>query len=285
MPTPGLSLVGFMSDQQQALNHLKVPCVPDPAKTDAGLVSDWQSAQVKLGKPMARAGRPNMTSILNSDPHLQQLLQIPWAAAYLLPQLAQGGSFQMIEIDPLLAYQHTIDTARSKNRASNISKPPTRDELMQVCLPLTHPNDGVHISGQGQSFGHKSIIVKSRSLNLQLVAEGALIPDAWGIQLAWALPFVHVTRFNGRCYLHNGYHRALQIRKAGALEIPCFFRDAVSAEDAGIQPPSTFDLQLMESPNPPTIGHYAKGRALKIQLRASTRVIQIGWSQHIMFDE
>jgi hypothetical protein len=285
MPTPGLSLVGFLSDPQQALNHLKVPCVPDPTtKTDAALIADWQAARASLGKPITRAGRPRMTLIPQSDPHVQQLLSLPWAANYLNSQLAQGASFQMVEIEPLLAYQLTIDLIRSKSRAANLSTPPTRDELMSVCLPLFHPNDAVHISGQGQ-FGHKSIIVKSRSLNLQIMAEGALGPEAWGIQFAWALPFVHVTRFNGRCYLHNGYHRALQIRKAGAVEMPCFFRDTSAPEDAGIQPPGTFDLQVTEASNPPTIGHFVKTRALKVKLRASMRVIQIGWSQHVIFDE
>jgi hypothetical protein len=67
--------------------------------------------------------------------------------------------------------------------------------------------------------------------------------------------------------------------------MPCFFRDAATAEAAGIQPPGTFDLQLLESGNPPTIGHYTKGRAHKVRLRASMRVIQISWSQHTMFDE
>jgi hypothetical protein len=238
-----------------------------------------------------------MASIPLTDPHIQQLLQIPWAASYLNPQLSQGGSFQMIEIEPLLAYQFAIDVTRSKNRAGNLSKPPSRDELMNVCLPLSHPNDGIHISGQGLER-HQSIIIKSRSLNLSVTAEGALtipipgatpgtppIQDIFGIQFAWSLPFVHVTRFNGRCYLHNGYHRALQIRKAGASEMPCFFRDVPMPEAAGVQPPGTFDLRLMESANPPTIAHYARGRAARVKLRASMRVIQISWSQHTMYDE
>lgn len=294
MPTPGLSLVGFMTDQQQVLNHLKVPCIPDPInRADADLILDWQAAQAKLGKPIPRAGHPNLTPIAANDPHIQQLLQVPWAAAYLAPHLALGASFQMVEIEPLLAYQFAIDIARSKNRCGPMSNPPTQNELMNICLPLAHPNDGVHISAQGLPK-HQSILVKSRSLNLAAMAEGALVipipnappvQDIFGIQFAWSLPFVHVTRFNGRCYLHNGYHRALRIRKAGATEMPCFFRDAATADAAGIQPPGTFDLPLLESGNPPAMGHYARRRAQKVKLRASMRVIQISWSQHTMFDE
>jgi hypothetical protein len=280
VPTPGLSLVGFIADQQQALTHLKTPCLPDPTKSDADLLADWNAARAKLGRSIARAGHPNLQPIPVTDPHIQQLLNAPWAAGYLAHHMAQGASFQMVEIDPLLAYQFTVDAVRSNSHCGTLSRPPTRAELFNVCLPLVTANDAVHISDQGHSF-----IVKSRSLNLQIAAQGA-IQNMIGIQCSWSLPFVHVTRFNGRCYLHNGYHRALGIRRAGASEMPCFLRDAPDAGAAGIQPPGTFDLQLLESGNPPTIGHFTRrGRALKVRMRASMRVIQISWSQHTMFDE
>ena len=38
MPTPGLSLVGFMIDQQQALTHLRMQCVT-PDASDAALIA------------------------------------------------------------------------------------------------------------------------------------------------------------------------------------------------------------------------------------------------------
>jgi hypothetical protein len=136
MATPSLSLVGFITDQQHALNHLKVPCVPNPInKSDADVISDWQAARAKLGAPIPRAGHPNLTPIPLSDPHIQQLLQTPWAGVYLAAQLAQGASFQMVEINKLLAYQFTVDVARSNSHCSPIGVPPTlRTSLMSACL-------------------------------------------------------------------------------------------------------------------------------------------------------
>lgn len=278
MSTPGLSLVGFMADQQQALAHLKVPCLPNPAnKSDADLITDWQGAQAKLGASVANAGTPAMAQI-QGHPHVQRLLQEPWAAAYLTAQIAQGASFQMIEIDKLLAYQFSVDVARSNSHCP-WGRLPTQQELFDVCLPLALSKDPVHISTQGSAY-----ILKSRSLNFSISAQGAM-QSMIGIQCSWSLPFVHVTRFNGRCYLHNGYHRAVGVRLAGATHMPCFFRDVADPAIAGIQPPGTFDLALLQSANPPTIGHYATGRALDVQLRASMRLIEISWSQHTMFDE
>jgi hypothetical protein len=81
------------------------------------------------------------------------------------------------------------------------------------------------------------------------------------------------------------YTTAIIERLAGAGEMPRFFRDVADPASAGIQPPGTFDLQLLESANPPTIEHYIAGRAFDVQLRASMRLIEISWSQHTMFDE
>jgi hypothetical protein len=211
-------------------------------------------------------------------------MQVPWSF-FFTPQLAAGATFQMVEIEPLLAYQHVVDTARTSSHCRSLSKPPTPAELLNCCLPLHLTTDSLHASGVGQS-----IIIKSRSLNLRVIAEGPLpipnTPDVIGVQFAWALPFVHVVRFNGRCYLHNGYHRAYGIRKRGGREMPCLFRDVPDAQAVGIQPPGTFDLPLLESSDPPTLGHFTRaGRAKKVMLRGSIRIIQISWSQHTMYDE
>jgi hypothetical protein len=273
-----------MSSQQQAIGHLRTVCVPTPStKTDADLTTDWNTARGQISAPFANAGQPALQPIANTDPHIQQLMQVPWSGLFAA-HLAQGATFQMVEIEPLLAFQFVVDTTRSASHCATLNTPPTRDQIFNCCLPLTLSNDIVHVSHQGQS-----IIIKSRSLNLRIMAEGPLqipgVPDVFGILPTWALPFVHVVRLNGRCYLHNGFHRAFGVRMAGATEMPCLFRDVADAGAAGIQPPGTFDLQLLESGNAPTLGHLSQGRAFDVNLRASMRIIQINWSQHTMFDE
>lgn len=283
MPTDGLSLVGFMSDPAQALLHLKTQCVPDPNKSDADLLADWNAAKQTIGATIRSAGNPRLQPIPMNDTYLQRLMTVPWGARFL-PFLAQGASFQMVEIDPLLAYQFTVDISRSDAHCGPYAAAPTRDQLMSVCLPQAISNDPIHASGQGQS-----IVIKSRSLNLLVLAEGPLqiphVPDVIGIHFGWTLPFVHVVRFNGRCYLHNGYHRAVGLRRHGATEIPCILREVNDPQTVGIQPPTTFDLQLLESASPPTLAHFADNVAHPVRLRASMRIIQINWSQHVMFDE
>lgn len=284
MPTSGLSLVGFMADRDQAIFHLRSTCLPNPAnKPEAALEADWLSAKSNLGVPILNAGNPAMSPILTTDPYIQQLLMSPWGP-HLAFYLSQGATFQMIEIMPLLAFQFSVDMDRSAQHCGHMSNPPTRDELLEVCLPRNVPQDD-----WSMSTVHGSTVIRSRSLNLTIAAAGPLnvpmAPNLVGIQFAWSLPVLHVVRYDSRCYLFNGYHRAVGTARAGALHAPCLFRDVKTEAEAAIAPPATFPLALLESANPPTVGHFAQGRACAVQLRRATRIIQVSWAQHQVFEE
>lgn len=283
MATQGLSLVGFMSDQALAVAHLRNACIPNPTtKTDEQLIADWNAAKGILGAPVANAGHPQLTPIDPAHPNIARLMQLDWAP-YFQGLIAQGASFQMVEIDPLLAFQFSVDTERSNGHCEHFAHPPTEQELFDCCLPVTMSKDEIHLSQAGQN-----LIIKSRSLNLIAVAEG-VIPtsvNTIGMQFNWTLPFVHVVRLNGRCYLHNGYHRAYGVRSAGATHMPCIFRDVSTAVEAGLMGDGhTFSEELLTGANPPTIAHYSAGRALPVMLRRTTRILHVSWSQHTMYDE
>ncbi len=127
--------------------------------------------------------------------------------------------------------------------------------------------------------------MRSRNLNVHLSAAG-LFPagdnTAAGIIFGLSVPLVHVVRLNGRCYLHNGFHRVYGARMAGATHVPCVFRDVPDEASAGIAPPGTFDRMLLESANPPTLAHFTNGSAHVVQLRAITRVLHISWAEYAM---
>jgi hypothetical protein len=283
MPTLGLSLVGFM-DQQQAISHLRTPCLPNPSTaTDVALIAEWSAATARLGQAPANAGAPTLQQIPQSDPHIANLLNGIYGQ-FLSTMLARGATFQMVEIDPLLAFQFTIDVDRSNYHCGRLSKPPTWDELLRLCLPDTPPNDALHASVQGQS-----VLVKSRSLNLVIVNQGpiqGIIPETIGIQFAWTVPFVHVVRFDNKCYLHNGYHRAYGARIAGSHSVPCLFRDIATQQEVPLRDDgTTFPLSAFQTANPPTMGHFTQGKAHPVALRAAMRILQVNWSQHTLYDE
>jgi hypothetical protein len=50
----------------------------------------------------------------------------------------------------------------------------------------------------------------------------------------------------------------------------------------GINPGGTFSPQVMESANPPTLGHFTQGRSYDVQLKAFHRTLHISWAEYAM---
>jgi hypothetical protein len=112
------------------------------------------------------------------------------------------------------------------------------------------------------------------------------MPNVFGVQVGWSLPFVHVVKLNNKYILHNGYHRTYGSAVAGVKYVPCLLHDVQDEQSAGIAADgSTFPGATMWSANPPTMAHFAQARAFDVQIRSATRIIQINWSQHTMLDE
>jgi hypothetical protein len=198
-------------------------------------------------------------------------------------------SFQYVCVDALLAHQIVVDVERSMHHCNALSDPPTEAELLNLCLPLGQPHED-YFAPPVTPFSN-STIIKLRNHNLTMHRWG--IFDALhgekvaGVSFHVGLPFVHVTQFNGRCNLHNGYHRAYGARMAGATHIPCIFRQVNSTQAAGILgfEGGTFPDILLSSNNPPTMAHFTQGRAQPIQLRQRSRVIHVTWHQYSVPDE
>jgi hypothetical protein len=291
VPSAGLSLVGFM-DEQPAIAHLRDACVPanpDPVV----LRAEWQAARAKLGAAMANPGVPQILPIVPpDDAYVNNFAANPWAAGALahLAQLAGGAAIQiaLVEIDPLLAYQFAVDKSRSAHHCGNLTPNPPVAELLPLCLPTAPANEEMRVQ-----VIDRAIFISSKCANVN-VAFGGWFQNApllnppiphpvGGVVIGTSLPFSHVTRFAGRCYLHNGFHRALGIRAAGGTHMPCIIRDVPDAAAAGIRPDgTTFNQTLLADPNPPTVGHFTNGRAWDVQLRLHRRVVHIGWAEHMM---
>jgi hypothetical protein len=129
-------------------------------------------------------------------------------------------------------------------------------------------------------------MLKAPGLNLRAIKDGLLDPGRVGLSFGPAPPLVQVHRFNGRHYLHNGLHRAIVARRSGATHIPCAIREVPDASTVGIRTDgTTFSQALLESPNPPAVGHFTQGRAHQVQVRAVSRVLHVSWSEYAVLDE
>ena len=142
MPSPGLSLVGFL-DQQSAITHLRSACVLAD-DSDLALQAEWSAAKAKLGPAVSNAGTPDIQPLPAAGvAHVASLTQQPWVQQALQHQGALlGASFQLVEIDPLLAFQFTVDAARSAHHNGGLPGKPSNDELLSICSYVWSWNGG-----------------------------------------------------------------------------------------------------------------------------------------------
>jgi hypothetical protein len=280
MPWPALSLVGFM-DQDKAIRYLDKVCVPtDPAR-DA-LVAEWHQARAKLGLPRPNPGVSHVDDIQWAEhaAYLQAASVLPW----IKPYLEAGFGFKQVDIDPLLAFQYHISRTRSENLCFGLPLKPTLADALRLCIPLTPSAPSFVIAGDPM----QDLVIKSPSKDVRIQVRGQMphAPNVFGIQIGWAPPFVQVLRFQGRCYLHNGFHRAFGLRRQGLLKLPCLFRDVNDFSEIGaIGADKTFERAELESDNPPTFGHFANDRAYHVRLRQTSRIIHVSWSEYDVPEE
>ena len=278
MSTAGLSLVGF-KDPADAVVYLANQCVPDDPSQEA-LLAQWNTARARLGPPIERAGRPEITPLppeLNG--YIQQLMANKAVADYMA-NLPAPPQFAAVEIDPLLAYQPHVDLVRSEHHCGTLARSPALGDLLPTFLPIVFQEEPYSVNQYGNS-----ILIKARSLNLRMQQAGFLSPAHLGIQFGLALPLVHVVRYQGRCYLHNGFHRVVGARAAGATRVPCLLRDILTKEEVGAGNGGLFDFPLLESENPPTLAHFTEERAHPVQVRATSRIMHISWAEYVVNDE
>ncbi len=277
MPTGGLSLLGFM-EQQLALHYLTTSCIVADTSPTA-LLRHWNDARRRLGPPDSRVGVPDIQDIpAPHSAHLQQLAAHP----RLLKYPAGTWEFKLVEIGPLLAFQFHVDIERSSAHCRGIQHPPELADTVPVCLPQSVEHRPIHVS-----FVQHGLLLRDQSLNFRIMGAGLIGEDLrdqvslGGVAVGVTDPWVSVVRFNGRCYLRNGYHRVYGLRAAGATHIPCLFWDVTDYSRVGaIGGVATFDRSLLESSNPPTCRHLTDALAYRVILRRMSRFIHVTWAEY-----
>lgn len=268
-----------------AIEHLRTTCV-QADESDGGLEAQWRSAREKLKSRLVNAGSPRIADLPSAaEPHVAQL-----RARY--PDDFDGMDVKLVEIDPLLAMQFTIIPARCAKHFS-FDGAPNEDQLLHACLPAEPPIEEIEIVD-----APGSVMIRAKStVNLQVFDEGEFEKTIAGrshrfagLQYGLSSHFVHVVRFRGRCFLHNGYHRAYGLRKRGVEMMPCIFRDVGTPEAVGVKRDAqgnllTFGMDLLESANPPTIAHFTMGRAHDVRVRVRSRLLQVSWAVYTLTED
>ncbi len=288
----GLSLFGFLQ-QEPAINYLRGLCALQ-SQTKRACLACWHEARAKLGAPFAGAGQPAISEIPRGfEPYLDGVRANPRYADTIGTVAA---SFKMVEIDPLLAYQFHIELGRAGDACAGRPPNPPIEDLLSRCLPQAPIGPPALAANVTEDRTNRTVRITSSNLNLRVIGwgpardpqSGDLVFDPGkflfmaGITFGESSSLLQVVRFDGRCYLKNGYHRVYALRRLGATQVPCVFLEATDYSQVHTEKPGrTFARSLLESANPPTIGHFTQGRAYNVPLRSWLRLIQLQWSEDL----
>lgn len=285
MSLQGLSLIGFVKDERGAIGYLQRACVPPSGSNQSALRKQWQDATRQLGAPFPNAGTPTVESVPSQfDGYLGGVKsRREYAGAFK----DKNWKFQMVEVAPLLAFQYHVLVDHSDNRCATVKDVPSIDEMIKLCLPQQPENYQIQTT-----VTDRSAVIKCSNLNVNIGARGVIEidprgPKPIGILVSGNLPFVEVSRFNGYCYLRNGYHRAYGLARRGATHIPCVLRDVASIDETGVKEDgSTLGSAIMhDANNRPTLGHFIQNRACAVAIRKMERIITVNWSECVVDDE
>lgn len=267
MPVPGLALVGCMPPDD-GIKYLATECAPvscDPA----ALHAEWTAATALIREPLSNVGMPEILDIPDEYKGYVDALKASeqWRPAF---DANPHWDIKLVEAGPLLAYQFQVLDGHATSHGSGLGNPPTLDELFAACLPIMPVSENFTWT----RFGN-SVLVETRALNLRpdlLPIDGQ--PGAFVFRIGAALPFVHVVRFEGKCFLHNGYHRTYAALTKAATHVPCVIRDVASPQEVGLGQ-GTFSLEAFQSQNPPCMHQFGSGQAYPVQLIVKTRTVQL----------
>lgn len=288
MPLPGLSLVGFIQDEQAAIRYLENSCIPPVGYTAQSLKKQWQDAKTQLGPAIHNSGKPDIQPIANS---VQGYLGGVKNKKEYKPAFQRAGwDFKLVEIDKLLAFQAHVVSEQVDAVANDITDPNDLKKITEKCLPLQIPQYLLRPFIQGDG-----VMIRCPNLNVIIGAKGGFPSDptkpnapasVFGISLSAFFPFVEVARFEGRCFLKHGYHRVCGLRKIGVTHVPCVLREVSNYREAGVRDDgTTLDRTLLEGPNPPTCGHFTQARSCGVTLRRMAKIVHLMWAESTIPDE
>lgn len=291
MPTPALALLGFMQ-MNLAINFLLQRCTSTRIRSGSEAKQEWLVAKNRLGQPDGNPGKPEVLDVPSDAlPYVEGLENNPRFVEAQTTGDLKGipWSFRLVEISPIIAFQFWIETDRSDAFGGGLTSPPSIEQAFSISLPKEQETVEVEPLATG-TLAKGEVLLRSPSMNLRSLKAGLLAdPDRelgpWellpaGVEVGLSLPFIQVAKFEERYYLRNGYHRAYALAVAGATHVPCILLETSDWGQIGARGKgATFERNDLRGSNPPTVGHFVRGKATAVQLRTTTRVIRLTWEE------
>ena len=268
-----LFLLGFYSEQE-ARQFLQGKQLPQPDFDE--IMKRWDAARALIGTLSPLCREPEVRPIL--EPEL--LLEITKVTERPdFKQVFPEGtwSVSLVELSGIISFQPNVDVDYAAKQGGDSLSPSDLLSAVRLCFPDGKPTALAINVDQAQ----KAITVSGINPALQVVGFN------WGQQNPQG-PFVisfyitagpnvmQVSRYRGRYFLSNGYHRALKLMRAGFTHIPCLVKNANSLAETGALGPGFFSESVLMSPRPPLLADFRdEVLGITVPVHAAKKVVRI----------
>jgi hypothetical protein len=193
-------------------------------------------------------------------------------------------SVSLLQLSGIIPFQPSIDLAYASNLGEEVLNPTDILFAVKLCFPygkastlavsVDHPQKAITVSGINPSL---------QVAGFQWGQQDAQGPLVISLYISAGPNLVQATRYRGRYFLTNGYHRTYRLMRAGFTHIPCLVRNANNIAETGALGAGFFSESLLMSPRPPLFMDFAdEVLAISVPMPAAKKVVRIRPDEYLV---
>lgn len=216
--------------------------------------------------PIQEVADQNLAASITSRPDIQAAFAgLQWCPAF-------------VNLKEVLSFQKVVNIDGLDERIAPALH--GAGDLLDLCLPTDQP-----LPPQGALIDQdqKGLTVSSLNPNLRVLGvnlhdaqvnvPGSPIPtrvQAATFFFSMGTSYLSVARYQGRCFVRDGYHRAAGLLRAGVEVVPCILVEARSVAEIGC-PPGSLPYDVLFGERPPHILDFWDDRVARIVMQPAIR--------------
>jgi len=190
----------------------------------------------------------------------------------------------LVELAGIIPFQPSVDVEYALRQGEDLLDASDLLSALKLCFPSDKPTALAINVDQPQ----KAITVSGVNPALQVMGyhwgqQNAQGPFVVSLYIGAGPNIAQVSRYRGRYFLSNGYHRAYRLMKAGFSHIPCLIREANSIAETGALVPGFFSESVLMSARPPIFTDFSDDvLGVSVPIHAVKKVVRIRPDEFLM---
>jgi hypothetical protein len=267
------ALLGFFNEQE--VRQFLQGKVQSAEQFDE-IMGRWGVARSRICALPPFLNEPEIRPILEPEVllEIEKVMQLP-ECKQAFPE--GTWSVSLVELSGIIAFQPGLDTEYASGGGEDPLSPGDLLSAVKISFPFGKTSTLAVSMDQAQ----KAITVSGVNPSLQVVGltwgqQAAIGPFAITFFVSAGPNVMQVSRYRGRCFLSNGYHRAYRLMKAGFTHIPCLLRNASDFAQTGAFGAGFFPESILMSPRPPLFIDFEDGDlGIDVPVHSAKKMVRI----------